>query len=133
MSIYNSLTRLSFSHLQCFALISCCSIFNDRAALLADSLTIISQPFPFVNTFFEVFSIFLTQNRLRRSLLGGEFLYFTTKPRKSQYSFEIFLVLQLILSSFFEKLFAFQYISEIPIDTYRNIQISLLTFLPQLL
>ena len=30
-SIYNSLTRLSFSHLQCFVLISCCSIFNDHS------------------------------------------------------------------------------------------------------
>ena len=63
MSIYNSLTRLSFSHLQCFALISCCSIFNDRAALLADSLTIISQHPPLVKTFWKVFLICKTRQK----------------------------------------------------------------------
>ena len=58
MSIYNSLTRLSFSHLQCFALISCCSIFNDRfAAHPADSLYIISPTARIVNTFLKLFQI----------------------------------------------------------------------------
>ena len=45
-------------HLQCFVLLSCCSIFNDRAAALADSLTIISHSFPFVNTFSKTFLLF---------------------------------------------------------------------------
>ena len=31
LSIYNSIDEISFSHLQCFVLLSCCSIFNDRA------------------------------------------------------------------------------------------------------
>ena len=53
-SILNKLWRDQYLHLQCFVLLSCCSIFNDRAALLADSLTIIPQRFPFVNTFFQI-------------------------------------------------------------------------------
>ena len=56
-SILNKLWRDQYLHLQCFVLLSCCSIFNDRLLpFLADSSTIISQPKPFVNTFFQIFS-----------------------------------------------------------------------------
>ena len=55
-SILNKLWRDQYLHLQCFVLLSCCSIFNDRLLpFLADSLTIIPQPKSFVNTFFQIF------------------------------------------------------------------------------
>ena len=60
MSIYNSLTRLSF-----FALAMLCTyllLFNFQwpsLPALADSLAIIPQHFAFVNTFFQSFSDFL--------------------------------------------------------------------------
>ena len=54
-SILNKLWWDQYLHLQCFVLLSCCSIFNDRAALLADSLTILSHLFSIVNTFLKSF------------------------------------------------------------------------------
>ena len=57
LSIYNSFDEISYFALRnALYNLSCCSIFNDRAALvLRDSLTIIPQTFYFVNTFFESF------------------------------------------------------------------------------
>ena len=53
--------RVPFLHiLLCLYFSLRCSIFNDRfAARFRDSFVIISQPLPFVNTFFKSFLIFL--------------------------------------------------------------------------
>ena len=62
-SILNKLWRDQYLHLQCFVLLSCCSIFNDRrhpllrtAWLLYHIVSPLSIPFfKFLKNFFEVF------------------------------------------------------------------------------
>jgi len=64
---------------ECFHIRSCCSIFNDQPRLHSfrrDSLYIIPQTFPFVNTFFKsfltFFKVFFKQSRFRGQSLFGD-------------------------------------------------------------
>jgi len=67
---------------ECFHIRSCCSIFNDQPRLHSfrrDSLYIIPQTFPFVNTFFKsfltFFKVFFKQSRsCGQSLFGDPYI-----------------------------------------------------------
>ena len=54
-SILNKLWRDQYLHLQCFVLLSCCSIFNDRAALFSGQLDYYITPLPLCQYLFSNF------------------------------------------------------------------------------